>query len=104
MTKVVYERCYDTHIFECIGHTEYSEGPDILCSAVSILCYTLCAYLEQKEREGKISNLKCNMDKGYAVISFAAEDSNPVLEGLEAVLCGFRLMGGAFPNYISVDD
>ena len=103
MTKVAYERYYDTHIFECVGHTEYSEGPDIICSAVSALCFALKEYLMQKASEGIVNNFNCNMAKGYTFISFTAEDGSPVLEGLEAVLCGFRLMGGAFPNYISVD-
>ena len=61
MTKITFDTYYDTYLFECIGHTEYATaGQDILCSAVSILCYTLrlsCGKHTKKEKStvtGKI--------------------------------------------------
>ena len=46
MTDVSFVKYRDTYIFQCSGHTGYAAaGEDILCSAVSVLCYTLREYL-----------------------------------------------------------
>ncbi len=103
MTSVVYETYYDTHILECTGHTGYSEGADILCSAVSALCHALREYLCEAYSEGKIADLKYSMEKGFFLISFRAGEDNPVLEGISSVICGFKVLERGFPEYISLD-
>ncbi len=103
MTNIVYDTYYDTHILECTGHTEYSEGTDILCSAVSALCHALGEYLREAYSEGKIADLKCSMEKGFFMISFRAVEDNPVLEGVSSVICGFKVLEKGFPEYISLD-
>ncbi len=54
MTCITFTRHRDRYLFECEGHTGYSKrGCDILCSAVSCLCYTLDAYLQGAYEDGK---------------------------------------------------
>ncbi len=105
MTEISFDLCGDTYIFECVGHTGFSaSGSDILCSAVSILCYTLKDFLEDMEADGRISDLICDLRGGTAIIEFrtASDDDTSLLEAVCALLGGFRLLGDNYPEYISV--
>lgn len=103
MTKIVYETYYNTHIIECSGHTDYSCGDDILCSAVSILVATLKAYLEKGESNGEVSNLKCILQSGQSYITFDCNEDSPVLCGVDALVMGFEILSDAYPDYISFE-
>lgn len=103
MTKIAYETYYDTHLIECVGHTEYTAGADILCSAVSALCYALREYLTEAEKDGKIMGLQVHLEKGLFTASFRMGGDSGVSEGVSAILCGFKVLEGAFPDHVMVD-
>lgn len=107
MTSVTFDRIYDTYIFECSGHTGYSVcGKDILCSAVSILCYTLRTYLEGLFDEGIICDFLSDFSAGSAIIRYSFSDGADeirVCEAVNAILSGFSLLEENFPDYISAD-
>ena len=103
MTKIAYETYYDTHIIECVGHTEYTPGADILCSAVSALCYALREYLTEAEKAGKVMGVQISLEKGFFAASFRLTENSDVGEGISAILCGFKVLEGAFPDHISLD-
>ncbi len=105
MTRISFDTYYDTYFFECTGHTEYaSAGQDILCSAVSILCYTLRALLRDAYEEGKIDQYREDFSAGYARIDFELLDDNtPILDSTMAILRGFQLLEEAFPDFIEAN-
>lgn len=73
------------------GHAGYAEiGKDIVCSAVSILIYTLLQYADDK-------GIKCRytLDNGSAEIHIT--DSCR-----DFMITGFRLLEEAYPNYIAI--
>lgn len=104
MTTVTFNKIYDTYLFECTGHTGYSvAGKDILCSAVSILCYTLRSYLEGLYSEGVLYNFISDFSDGSALIRYELSDGadeEKVFEAVKAILCGFTLLEESFPDYI----
>ena len=105
MTKISFDTYYDTYLFECVGHTEYaSAGQDILCSAVSILCYTLRALLREAYEEGKIERYREDFSAGYVRMAFELPDDNAlILDNTMAILRGFQLLEEAFPDFIEAD-
>lgn len=106
MTEISFNLYDSTYIFECKGHTGYSaRGSDILCSAVSVLCYTLKDLLEDMEAAGRIYRLICDFHDGMAIIEFspASEKDISLLEAVEALLRGFRILGEGYPEYITAD-
>lgn len=106
MTTVTFEPYYDTYMFRCSGHSGYSApGHDIVCSAVSVLCYTLDDFLSRSELEGRISSYKRDFSDGYVSIDFEAvriEDTG-LFDGIEAILGGFRLLSEHFPEYVAAE-
>lgn len=103
MTQITYDRHYDKHVLVCAGHTEYSPGSDILCSAVSTLCYCAKAYFEKAYAEGAVTDLKVALDKGFFALSFECEENSYALEVLKAVIEGFDILSEQFPDHISLD-
>ncbi len=107
MTTVTFNKIHDTYIFECTGHTGYSvAGRDILCSAVSILCYTLREYLEGLSGEGILSDFLSDFSEGSALIRYEladGADEKSVWEAVRALLCGFSLLEENFPDHITAD-
>lgn len=106
MTDISFQLYDDTYIFECNGHTGYStRGSDILCSAVSVLCYTLKDLLEDMEAAGRIYRLICDFRDGMAIIEFSlsSEKDTPLLEAVNALLRGFRILSDGYPEYITAN-
>lgn len=105
MTKISFDTYYDSYLFECVGHTEYaSAGHDILCSAISILCYTLRALLRDAYEEGKIDRYQEDFSPGYVRMDFALpDDSAQILDSVMAILRGFQLLEEAFPDFVEAD-
>lgn len=107
MTSVTFTKYYEKFIFECKGHAEYGpRGGDILCSAVSTLCYTLERYLSGAFERGLIINYNESFSEGYVIISFEYADTfftTCVEEAVNAVLGGFTLLSESFPDHVSAD-
>lgn len=107
MTHVTYSDYRDTQEFECVGHTGYAPlGADILCSAVSCLCYTLDAYLSKAYDEGKIKSYSSDFRDGSVNVRFEYSeeyDSAAIREAVGAILYGFVLLEESFPEYIDAD-
>ena len=107
MTQVTFSPYHEKNVFECTGHTGYSAlGQDILCSAVSCLCYTLDAYLQKAHEEGKIKDYSSVFREGFVNLSFEYADRydfSEVREAVKALLFGFVLLEESYPDYIDTD-
>lgn len=103
MSKVYYRRYYDRHLLTVEGHANYGEkGRDIVCAAVSILCYTLLETLKQDESEDKCKIIQSTVRDGYfslEVEPFSFSDSR--IGGIvDAVLTGFMLLEEEYPENV----
>ncbi len=105
MTEVSFIKYHDEYMFQCAGHTQYSQGNDILCSAVSALCLTLLNYLDGANLEGLISNYYSDTHSGFVSAKFNVDDENRirVLEAVHAICGGFAMLEEGFPDYISAE-
>ena len=89
------------------GHSGYAEpGKDIICSAASILAYTLAQNLMFAKEDGYIQDLQANLEQGNAEIS-----CKPVAGREEEVQCifsvvrtGFLLLGTNYPKFINFSE
>lgn len=102
MTKIELEKYHDTYLFRSVGHTGFSTvGKDILCSAVSVLCYTLREYLENAYAKGDVTGLSYDFSEGSVEIDFSLrEEDRATKEGVRAILFGFELLRENFPDHI----
>lgn len=103
MTRISFDTYYESYIFECSGHTGYSTpGEDILCSAVSVLCYTLDRFLQKLYDEAQIESYTKEFNDGCVIMQFEAFDKS-VLDSIEILLDGFRLLSENYPEHIATD-
>ena len=107
MTEITFANYHDTCIFSCNGHTKYSNaGADILCSAVSCLCYTLNAYVQSLHERGDTTHYLSQFSNGNVQIEFILSDTadeKAVMEAIGAILSGFKLLWENFPDHITLD-
>lgn len=102
MTRIDLEKYHDTYMFRSMGHTGFATvGKDILCSAVSVLCYTLREYLENAHSKGDVTALSYDFSEGSVEIDFSfSEEESSAVEGVRAILFGFELLRENFPDHI----
>lgn len=106
MTTAAFEQYHDSYMFSCTGHSGYDvPGHDIICSAVSVLCYTLDEFLARSQAEGRIRSYNREFEEGYVALSFetVCEEDTGLFDGIEAVLGGFRLLSEHFPEYVEAE-
>jgi hypothetical protein len=70
---------------------------------VSALCYALREYLTEAEKAGKVMGVQISLEKGFFAASFRLTENSDAGEGISAILCGFKVLEGAFPDHISLD-
>lgn len=106
MTEISFVKYRDTYIFQCSGHTGYAAaGEDILCSAVSVLCYTLREYLAGARLDSRLTKFSHTFVPGEVVIEFQAADEGDtaLTEAVRAILGGFDILAESFGDYIRTD-
>lgn len=89
-------------LLEVSGHAGYAEnGRDIVCAAVSILCYSFLAALQ---KEGRCLWVNEKIRDGYMKIAWGTEKSQEaeVEAQLELVMDGFFLLEAKYGNYIKI--
>lgn len=104
MIEITYDR--SEHIVTATGHAQSDEfGKDLICSAVSILMWTLslnCCNLadEYKNKEGMIIELKPGNSK-ISIPKAASEDDDNIIRYTFDTLCyGFEFLSREFPEYV----
>lgn len=83
------------------GHSGYSSsGTDIVCAAISILCFTLLnAVMEQQDKPLKTSYQKKD---GYFSLNFFHCNDECLKAVFYAVCNGFQLLAERYPEYVSL--
>lgn len=106
MVKVCFEHETDSISLSVKGHAGQSkEGKDIVCSAVSILTYTVAQYLKYvNEVKGLKEEPQIILDSGNALI--IAKPNNEyepeVLNAYFVAEVGFSLLAENYPQFISL--
>lgn len=89
------------------GHAGYAQaGEDIVCSAVSILCYSLEAYILCQPRE-RFSKLGTERGDGYTLIIVTVKDPQDyaaIAEAITPARLAFTRLTTEFPRRICFED
>lgn len=95
----------ETLELEIKGHAGQNEkGKDIVCSAISILFYTLAESLVESERMlEKKPIIKMNDGNGYIRCKPKKEFEGNIARSFWTILLGFELVAKEYSNYVSLD-
>ena len=104
MINVVYDRKNFTVTVK--GHAASGEaGRDIICSAVSILVYTLEANVKAMKHNGQAKRATSKLESGNAVIKCKPCRSleSVVRVSFNSVCAGFELLSKAYPDFVNYE-
>jgi uncharacterized protein YsxB (DUF464 family) len=101
MTNVSCENDRGAYSILIEGHAGFSNGLDIVCSAASILTFTLMNAIENKEMDYK----EISYDSGEAKLHFkpTPENASEVNTIIETIMLGFTLLEKEYPDNVSVE-
>lgn len=85
------------------GHAGYApKGEDIVCAAVSIICYSLEAYVLSQPRE-LFSEIETESGDGYTLLAMTVKDEQDyttVAEAITPARLAFKRLNTEFPRRI----
>lgn len=92
---------------EVKGHAKQAEcGQDIVCSAVSILTYTVAQLIKEMEACGRLSEPPTvKMESGNAVIEAVCLDVFALIDALKilhVIKTGYSLLQVRYPEYVKL--
>ena len=88
------------------GHSGYAnEGEDIVCSAISILTYTLYCKMSKMQSEDKLNGkMYVSMEKGFCTLSakpnIKNEEEFKVV--IDVIHTGFEALEQEYPDYVKI--
>lgn len=84
------------------GHANSAEpGRDIICSAASILAYTLAQNVEFLEKGGVAKDVNVILEDGNALVSCReVEEKETLLCVYDTVTTGFMLLSNTYPECV----
>lgn len=92
--------------FNATGHAESNEyGNDIVCSAVSILAYTLAQNINDAYNRGHLKyNPTIIMQSGNAAINCKAKESrySEIINIYRVIQTGYELLEKKYPQYVDL--
>lgn len=92
MTKITSRLLEDSFEIDVIGHANYDEyGKDIVCSAVSILTFSLHKYLLDALDKGRLTTYRYTFEDGAIRLNCGFKDST-VKEGIKSILGGYEIL------------
>ena len=106
MTKVFYREYYDRYLLIVEGHASFSEkGTDIVCSAVSILVYTLINMLKDEECDKRLTIKREIIRDGYFCVEVEPFDfsKSRTKAIIDTIIMGLALLNQEYPEYIELE-
>lgn len=109
MIKVAFahEKDTGTIILKVKGHAGQAEkGKDIVCSAASILTYTIAQYLNYVYKQGglkKKPNIKLNDGDSLIVAKPTEEYEGEVLNAFFVAEVGYSLLAKNYPQFVELN-
>lgn len=108
MIQVRFEKSEDgkTLILAVKGHSGQAEmGHDIVCSAASILAYTVAQMVKTMREEGKLKkNPHIRMESGDSTITCKPTKQffNEALHTYRVAQTGYELLAHTYPDYVRI--
>ena len=89
---------------DIIGHAEYANENDIVCSAISILTYTLMQRLQDLDGVNAFKRYECTCKAGEVHICVLPkrESKRDFYTMLNTIIRGYQLLNNKYPENISV--
>ncbi|MBQ4103473.1 MAG: ribosomal-processing cysteine protease Prp [Clostridia bacterium] len=106
MTTVFYREYYDRYLLIVEGHASFSEkGKDIVCSAVSILVYTLLNMLKDEESDKRLKLKREIVRDGYLCVEIEPFDfsKNRTKGIIDTVVMGLALLNQEYPENVRLE-
>ena len=106
MTTVFYREYYDKYLLIVEGHASFSEkGKDIVCSAVSILVYTLLNMLKDEESDKRLKLKREIVRDGYFCVEIEPFDfsKNRTKGIIDTVVMGLALLNQEYPDNVKLE-
>lgn len=106
MTKVYFREYYDRYLIIVEGHSGFNEkGKDIVCSAVSILVYTLLNMLKDEESDKRLILRREVVRDGYFCVEVEPfEFSKSRTKGIiDTVIMGLALLNEEYPKNVKLE-
>lgn len=106
MTKVFYREYYDRYLLIIEGHASYKEkGNDIVCSAVSILVYTLLNMLKDEESDKRLKLKREIVRDGYFCVEVEPFDfsKNRTKGIIDTTIMGLALLNQDYPENVKLE-
>lgn len=84
------------------GHAGYNPGNDIVCSACSILTFTVWQAVHDLEDEKLLKNIVSFKNDGYMSIKAELININTSLNVLRGIVRGFEMLADEHPENVEV--
>lgn len=104
MTRIDFRRSKTTLSVDVMGHSDYGNGgPDIVCSACSMLILTLIEYMRQAKEAGELIVLETFSSPGSAHLCafFDKARSAELNAAVDVIALGFRMLSEQYPNHVA---
>lgn len=104
MTTARFNRKGGGYDITITGHADFNPGLDIVCSAVSMLTYTLMQCLKDAEDKGCLTECKMSYQSGDVFISVMPEQFyRKLLENtVDTIITGFELLADKYPDNVKL--
>ena len=107
MVKVLFKEEDGVLSLTLDGHAGQADiGRDIVCSACSILAYTVAEYVKEAKRKGDLEDMpEIELESGYACITCKPkDDAYHVLYGAYVfAMVGYDLLAKSYPQFVELE-
>lgn len=99
MTNIIYDKIGDSYLIRIDGHAGYNPGIDIVCSACSMIAYTLAESLSRQ----RTNSLETTFEDGHCEIRCCAMDNDDTINTIfDTCMAGFELLADEYPNNVQI--
>lgn len=104
MTKVecFYNEKTKRFLLRVYGHAGYNRGNDIVCSACSILTFTVWQAIADLEDENLLKSVASFKKDGYMSIEAELLNVNISLNVLRGIIRGFEMLESEYPDNVEL--
>lgn len=88
------------------GHADFDEeGKDIVCSAISVLFFSMCQTFDSMKEKGCLKVCKINWEKGNGLIKVTPKpEFKQHIAIIFMTICnGFNIVASEYPDYVTLD-
>lgn len=103
MINIAYTKKNNSFVLEFQGHANYNPGNDIVCSAVSVLCYTLAGAVSNIPPECVYTEKRLGSGCAYVKVNIKNKEIREKVNIIfETVLIGLLQLEESYPDHIFI--